>query len=171
MIRTGADWRETGWDEAFAAVERGLTGVAGRHGRQALAIYLGNPNTHTLAGGLYAGGLAKALGSTNLYRASTVDQMPKHVSSGLLFGASLAIPVPDLDRASYLLVLGANPVDSGGSLCTAADFPSKLKALRARGGTLVVVDPRRTRTARGAGRRRGGRPGAGAGRRGGGGRT
>jgi len=159
MIRTGADWRETGWDEAFAAVERGLTGVAGRHGRQALAIYLGNPNTHTLAGGLYAGGLAKALGSTNLYSASTVDQMPKHVSSGLLFGDSLAIPVPDLDRTSYLLVLGANPVDSGGSLCTAADFPGKLKALRARGGTLVVVDPRRTRTARLADRHLGIRPG------------
>ena len=159
MVRTGADWHEVTWDEAFAAVERGLTGVVERHGRQALAIYLGNPNAHTLAGGLYASGLAKALGSTNVYSASTVDQMPKHVSSGLLFGDTLAIPVPDLDRTSYLLILGANPVDSGGSLCTAADFPGKLKALRARGGTLVVVDPRRTRTARLADRHLGIRPG------------
>ncbi|WP_329259095.1 molybdopterin oxidoreductase family protein [Actinoallomurus sp. NBC_01490] len=159
VIRVGGDWREVTWEEAFAAVERGLTGVAGRHGRQALAIYLGNPNAHTLAGGLYAGPLVRALGTTNVYSASTVDQMPKHVSSGLLFGDSLAIPVPDLDRTSYLLILGANPVDSGGSLCTAADFPGRLRALRERGGRLVVVDPRRTRTARLADRHLAVRPG------------
>ena len=159
MVRTEDGWRQVGWDEAFAAVERGLAGVAARHGRQARAIYLGNPNVHTLAGGLYSSGLAKALGTTNIFSASTVDQMPKHVSSGLLFGDPMAIPVPDLDRTSYLLMLGANPVESGGSLCTAADFPGKLKALRKRGGTLVVVDPRRTRTARLADRHLGIRPG------------
>jgi anaerobic selenocysteine-containing dehydrogenase len=159
MIRTGDEWREVTWEEAFAAVERGLTGVAGRHGRQALATYLGNPNVHTLAGGLYTPLFAKALGTPNIYSASTVDQMPKHVSSGLLFGDPLAIPVPDLDRTAYLLMLGANPVESNGSLCTAADFPGKLKALRGRGGTLVVVDPRRTRTARLADRHLGIRPG------------
>ncbi|GAA4627695.1 molybdopterin oxidoreductase family protein [Actinoallomurus vinaceus] len=160
MVRDGDDWREVGWEEAFAAVRRGLDGVVGRHGRQALALYLGNPNVHTLAGGLYAGPLARALGSTNVYSASTVDQMPKHVSSGLLFGDPFAIPVPDLDRTSYLLMLGANPLESNGSLCTAADFPGKLKALRRRGGTLVVVDPRRTRTARLADRHLPIRPGA-----------
>jgi anaerobic selenocysteine-containing dehydrogenase len=159
MVRTEDGWRQVGWDEAFAVVERGLTGVAGRHGRQALAIYLGNPNVHTIAGGLYSSGLAKALDTPNIYSASTVDQMPKHVSSGLLFGDPMAIPVPDLDRTSYLLMLGANPVESGGSLCTAPDFPGKLKALRRRGGTLVVVDPRRTRTARLADRHLGIRPG------------
>ncbi|MFL6051722.1 MAG: molybdopterin oxidoreductase family protein [Actinoallomurus sp.] len=160
LVRDGDDWRQVGWEEAFAAVRRGLDGVAGRHGRQALALYLGNPNVHTLAGGLYAGPLARALGSTNIYSASTVDQMPKHVSSGLLFGDPLAIPVPDLDHTSYLLMLGANPMESNGSLCTAADFPGKLKALRRRGGTLVVVDPRRTRTARLADRHLTIRPGA-----------
>jgi anaerobic selenocysteine-containing dehydrogenase len=160
MVRTGDEWHEVTWDEAFAAVERGLGEVVERHGRQALAIYLGNPNVHTIAGGLYAGPLAKALGTTNIYSASTVDQMPKHVSSGLLFGDPLAIAVPDLDRTAYLLILGANPMESNGSLCTAADFPGKLKALRARGGTLVVVDPRRTRTARLADRHLTIRPGA-----------
>jgi anaerobic selenocysteine-containing dehydrogenase len=159
MVRTGTEWRPVTWDEAFATVDRGLSETAERHGRQALAIYLGNPNVHTLAGGLYSGELAKALGTPNLYSASTVDQMPKHVSSGLMFGDPLAIPVPDLDRTSYLLVLGANPVDSNGSLCTAPDFPGRLKALRRRGGTLVVVDPRRTRTARLADRHLGIRPG------------
>jgi anaerobic selenocysteine-containing dehydrogenase len=74
--------------------------------------------------------------------------MPKQVSAGYMFGAALSIPVPDLDRTDYLLMLGANPYASNGSLCTAPDFPGRLEAMRARGGRLVVVDPRRSRTAR-----------------------
>ena len=105
------------------------------------------PNAHTLAGVLYVRPLLHALGTKNLFSASTVDQMPKHVSSGLLFGNALAIPVPDLDRTDYLLMLGANPWESNGSLCTAPDFPGRLKAIQERGGRFVVVDPRRTRTA------------------------
>jgi len=135
------------WDEAFAAVEAGLTRVATAHGRDAVALYVGNPNAHTLAGQLYLGPLRKALGTKNVYTAASVDQLPKHVSAGLMFGDPTAIPVPDLDRTDYLLMLGANPLESNGSLCTAPDFPGRLKALRARGGRLVVVDPRRTRTA------------------------
>ncbi|GAA3443565.1 molybdopterin-dependent oxidoreductase [Planomonospora venezuelensis] len=147
MIRTGGEWREAGWDEAFEAVERGLASVTEAHGRQAVAVYLGNPNAHTMAGALYNPPLIKALGTRNVFSASTADQMPKHVSCGLMFGDPLAIPVPDLDRTDYLLMLGANPLESNGSLCTAPDFPGRLKALRRRGGRFVVVDPRRTRTA------------------------
>ena len=147
MVREGEQWREVGWDEAFAVVASGLGGVVAAHGRQAVGLYLGNPNVHTLAGGLYAAGLARALGSPNIFSASTVDQMPKHVSCGLMFGDPLAIPVPDLDRTDFLLMLGANPLESNGSLATAPDWPGRLKALRARGGRLVVVDPRSTRTA------------------------
>ena len=147
MVREGQRWREVSWDEAFAVVTAGLGGVVAAHGRQAVGIYLGNPNVHTLAGGLYAAGLARALGSPNVFSASTVDQMPKHVSCGLMFGNPLAIPVPDLDRTDFLLMLGANPLESNGSLATAPDWPARLKALRARGGRLIVVDPRNTRTA------------------------
>ena len=147
MIRDGEHWREVDWPEAFATVDAGFNGTVERHGRQAVASYLGNPNVHTLAGQLYTGLLARTIGSTNVYSASTVDQMPKHVSCGLMFGDPFAIPVPDLDRTDHLLMLGANPLESNGSLCTAPDFPGRLKALRARGGRLVVVDPRRTRTA------------------------
>jgi len=147
MVREGEQWREVGWDEAFAVVAAGLAGVVAAHGRQAVGLYLGNPNVHTLAGGLYAAGLARALSSPNVFSASTVDQMPKHVSCGLMFGDPLAIPVPDLDRTDFLLLLGANPLESNGSLATAPDWPGRLKALRARGGRLVVVDPRTTRTA------------------------
>lgn len=145
----GADGelREAGWDEAFAAVTAGVRPVVERYGPDAVAVVLGNPNVHTVAGGLYPPLLLGALRTRSLYTASTVDQMPKHVSSGLLFGDPHAIPVPDLDRTDHLLLIGANPLESNGSLCTAPDFPGRLKALRARGGTLTVIDPRRTRTA------------------------
>ncbi|WP_214409975.1 molybdopterin-dependent oxidoreductase [Sphaerisporangium fuscum] len=143
LIREGGEWREASWQEAFEAVERGLSAVPA----PSRAIYLGNPNAHTMAGALYAAPLIRALGTRQVYSASTADQMPKQVSAGLMFGHSLTIPVPDLDRTDYLLMLGANPLESNGSLCTAPDFPGRLKALRRRGGRLVVVDPRRTRTA------------------------
>ncbi|WP_433436702.1 molybdopterin-dependent oxidoreductase [Nonomuraea sp. CA-141351] len=144
LIREGDLWREVGWEEAFAAVKAGLDRVADR---RSVAVYLGNPNAHTMAGALYSAPLIKSLGTRNVYTASTADQMPKHVASGLMFGHPLAIAVPDLDRTDYLLMLGANPLESNGSVCTAPDFPGRLKALRRRGGRLVVVDPRRTRTA------------------------
>ncbi|MFG1924199.1 molybdopterin-dependent oxidoreductase [Cryptosporangium sp. NPDC048952] len=147
LVRRDGVLQPATWPEAFAAVEAGLTRVAAAHGRDAVAIYVGNPNAHTLAGQLYLGPLRKALGTTNVYTAASVDQLPKHVSAGLMFGDPTAIPVPDLDRTDYLLMLGANPLESNGSLCTAPDFPGRLKALKARGGRLVVVDPRRTRTA------------------------
>lgn len=147
LVREGGEWREVTWPEAFAAVERGLTGVIDRHGREALGVYLGNPNAHTVAGALYVPALARALGTRQIFSASTADQMPKHVAAGLMFGHPLSIPVPDVDRTDHLLMLGANPLESNGSLWTAPDLPGRLKALRRRGGRLVVVDPRRTRTA------------------------
>src|SRR5438309_8118943 len=100
-----------------------------------------------MAIGLYAQVLLRALGTRNVYSASTVDQMPKQVSAGLMFGTLLSIPVPDLDRTDYLLILGANPFVSNGSLMTAPDVPGRLRAIRRRGGKVVVIDPRRTRTA------------------------
>ncbi|MEO3811306.1 molybdopterin-dependent oxidoreductase [Sphaerisporangium sp. B11E5] len=143
LVRRDGAWHEVSWPEAFAAVERGLGAVPG----PSRAVYLGNPSAHTMAGTLYGTALIRSLGTRQVYSASTADQMPKHVSAGLMFGDPLAIPVPDLDRTDFLLMLGANPLESNGSLCTAPDFPGRLKALRARGGRLVVVDPRRTRTA------------------------
>jgi anaerobic selenocysteine-containing dehydrogenase len=158
----GADGelKETGWDEAFAAVAAGLGGVLAAGERDAVAVYLGNPNVHTMAGSLYPPQLLGALGTRNFYTASTLDQMPKHVSCGLLYGDPQAIPVPDVDRTDHLLIIGANPVESNGSLATVPDFPGRLKRLRRRGGRLTVVDPRRTRTARLADRHVAVRPGS-----------
>jgi anaerobic selenocysteine-containing dehydrogenase len=147
LVRENGELREAGWQEAFDLVAARMRPLIEEHGGNAVGVVLGNPNVHTMAGGLYPPVLLAALRTRNIFSASTLDQMPKHVSSGLLFGSAIAIPVPDLDRTDHLLMLGANPLESNGSLCTAPDFPGKLKALRRRGGTLTVVDPRRTRTA------------------------
>jgi anaerobic selenocysteine-containing dehydrogenase len=160
LVRRDGRLREATWDEAYDAIAAAVPGLVREYGAQSVGVVLGNPNVHTMAGALYPPLLLKALGTRNLFTASTLDQMPKHVSSGLLFGDPFAIPVPDLDRTDFLLLLGANPVESNGSLCTAPDFPGRLKALRARGGTLVVVDPRRTRTAALADRHLAPRPGS-----------
>jgi anaerobic selenocysteine-containing dehydrogenase len=159
LVRVDGELREATWQEAFDAVAAGLRPVVESHGPNAVGIVLGNPNVHTMAGALYPPALIAGLGTRSLFSASTVDQMPKHVSSGLLYGDANAIPVPDLDRTDHLLLLGANPLESNGSLCTAPDFPGKLKALKARGGTLTVVDPRTTRTAKLADRHVAIRPG------------
>ncbi|MET8018606.1 molybdopterin-dependent oxidoreductase [Streptomyces decoyicus] len=160
LVRRNGVLTEATWDEAFAAVQAGLRPLIEAHGNSSelpgareaggppVAVVLGNPNVHTVAGALYPPVLLAALGSRSVFTASTVDQMPKHVSSGLLYGDALAIPVPDLDRTDHLLVIGANPLDSNGSLCTAPDFPGRIRALRRRGGRLTVIDPRRTRTAK-----------------------
>ncbi|WP_203185288.1 molybdopterin oxidoreductase family protein [Streptomyces pratensis] len=159
LVRKGGVLREATWTEAFDVIAEKVPALVREHGEQAVGVFLGNPNVHTVAGGLYPPLLLSALGTRNVFTASTLDQMPKHVSSGLLFGDAHAIPVPDLDRTAHLLLIGANPLESNGSLCTAPDFPGKLKALRRRGGTLTVVDPRRTRTARLADRHAAVRPG------------
>ncbi|OAH15862.1 molybdopterin oxidoreductase family protein [Streptomyces jeddahensis] len=159
LVRKDGRLQEASWEEAFDAVAVGLRPLIEKHGPNSVGIVLGNPNVHTMAGALYPPVLIGAIGTRNVFTASTVDQMPKHVSSGLLYGDALAIPVPDLDRTDHLLLIGANPFESNGSLCTAPDFPGRLKALRARGGTLTVIDPRRTRTAKLADRHVAIRPG------------
>jgi anaerobic selenocysteine-containing dehydrogenase len=147
MLKRDGEWSEATWDEAFAEIERRLPPLVEAHGRDAVAVYVGNPSAHNLSAQLYGRVFNKALGTKNVFTASTVDQMPKHVSAGLMFGGPLTIPVPDLDRTMHLLVLGANPLASNGSLMTAPDARGRLRAIRERGGKVVVVDPRRSRTA------------------------
>jgi anaerobic selenocysteine-containing dehydrogenase len=146
--RTGSGWQEIPWDEALAEAADNLLRVRSQHGTESLAIYLGNPNAHNLGATLYGRVLIRSLGSHQRFSATSVDQLPKMISSCLLFGEQLLVPVPDVDRTAYLLVIGGNPVVSNGSLMTAPAMPKRLRALRARGGKLVVVDPRRTETAR-----------------------
>src|SRR4051812_8500546 len=138
------------WDEAFAVIAQRLPAVMDAHGRDAVAAYIGNPAAHSLAFLVYGKVVLKALGTRNVFPASTVDQFPKQLASAHMFGSATTVPVPDLDRCEHLLVLGANPLASNGSLMTAPDARGRLRAIRARGGRIVVVDPRRSRTAAGA---------------------
>ena len=159
LVKRDGRFEPASWDEAFAEVERRLLPIVERHGRDAVGIYLGNPNAHSLAALIFLRPLIRALGTTNVFSASTVDQRPKEVSAGLMFGGALTVPVPDVDRTDFLLMLGANPYASNGSLATAPDWPGRIEALLDRGGRLVVVDPRRTQTAEVASRHLAIRPG------------
>jgi anaerobic selenocysteine-containing dehydrogenase len=159
LVRRGDRLVEVSWDEAFAAVADGLGRVLAEHGGRSVGVYVGNPNAHTIAGALYGPLVMRALGTRAVFTASTLDQMPKQVAQGYLFGNPFAFSVPDLDRTDHLVIIGANPLVSNGSLATAADFGGKLKALRKRGGRLTVIDPSRTRTAALADRHLAPRPG------------
>jgi anaerobic selenocysteine-containing dehydrogenase len=151
MVRDcGGELRPASWEEAWAVIAERLPPLADEHGRDAVAVYVGNPAVHGLAPLLYGRVLLKALGTRSIFTASTVDQRPKEIAAGLMYGASLSVAIPDVDRTRHLLMLGANPLASNGSLMTAPDMRGRLKALRARGGKLVVVDPRRSRTAEAA---------------------
>jgi len=150
LVRRDGRHVEASWDEAFAEIERNLPGILSEHGRDSVAVYLGNPSAHHVGLGLYSRVLLKALSSHNIFSASTVDQMPKQVAAGLMFGTSLSIPVPDVDRTDHLWILGGNPLVSNGSLMTAPDMRERLRTIRERGGKVVVFDPRRTRTAEAA---------------------
>lgn len=159
LVRRDGLLTQATWDEAFGVVADRLGEVVREYGGASVGVYLGNPNAHTVAGTLYPPLILRGLGTHQVFSASTLDQMPKHVALGHMFGSPLAFTVPDLDRTDYLVIIGANPLVSNGSLATAADFPGKLRALRKRGGRLVVIDPARTRTAELADRHIAPRPG------------
>ena len=147
LIKRDGAFVEASWDEAFAEIERRLLPVLKAHGPDAIGLVVGNPSAHKISLLSYFPRLVRAIGSRNVFSASTLDQMPKQLSSGLLFGHWLSIPVPDIERCDYLLMLGANPMVSNGSLWTVPDYRGKAKAMRERGGKIVVIDPRRSETA------------------------
>ena len=147
LVKRDGGHVEVTWPEAWAVVAERLPAIMQQHGRESVAVYLGNPSAHSLSAMLYNRPMLQALGTKRRFSASTVDQMPRQVAAGYMFGTPVSVPVPDLDRTEYLVIIGANPYASNGSLCTAPDFPGRIEAMRARRGTLVVVDPRRSRTA------------------------
>ncbi|MGZ4464061.1 MAG: molybdopterin-dependent oxidoreductase [Nocardioides sp.] len=161
-IGTGPDaqWVEIGWDEALDLVAEGLASAVNTHGRNAVGVYLGNPNAHSLGSSTHGVPLVKSLGTRNRFSASSVDQIPHQLVAWQLYGHQLLLPIPDIDRTSYFLVVGANPMASNGSLMTVPDFPARVRDLKKRGGRMVVIDPRRTETAKVAGEHHFVRPGS-----------
>ncbi len=147
MIKRDGVHEPASWEEAYAEIQQRLLPALDATERQGGAVYLGNPVVHSLDLLLYSKAVSLAVGSRKVFSASTVDQRPREVASALVYGSSLTIPVPDVDRTDCLVIVGANPVVSNGSLATAPDWPGRLKAVGERGGSVIVIDPARTKTA------------------------
>ncbi|MAR91156.1 MAG: dehydrogenase [Pseudomonadales bacterium] len=147
LLRTNEGWEPISWENAFNEVAARLRNLQAKHGRHAVGVYLGNPNIHNMGTMLTLLPFLSALGTGNRFSATSVDQLAPMLVALKLFGNQLLIPVPDLDRTDFMVCLGANPMASNGSLMTAPGFRQRIKELQARGGRLVVIDPRRTETA------------------------
>ena len=149
VVRTAqGEWKEVSWDEAITYAAQRLSAVQAEHGDDALAVYLGNPNVHSLGALTHHPTLVRLLRTRNRFSATSVDQLPHHVASWALYGHQYLLPVPDIDRTALLVLVGHNPTASNGSLWTVPDFPQRRRELAARSGRLVVLDPRRTETAK-----------------------
>jgi anaerobic selenocysteine-containing dehydrogenase len=146
--RTPDGWQRLGWEEAFDEVAQNLKRIHAVHGRNSLATYLGNPTVHNSGALLFAPGFIRSLHTRNRFSATSVDQLAHHLSAYLMFGHQLLLPVPDLDRTNFFLILGANPAVSNGSMMTAPGMNRRLQEIRGRGGKVILIDPRFTETAR-----------------------
>ncbi len=145
--RTAVGWEQISWDEAFDEVVSNIKHIQAEYGRNAIGLYQGNPNIHNLGAMLYSPPFVRTLRTKNRFSATSTDQLPHHFAAYFMFGHQLLLPIPDVDRTDFMLMLGANPLASNGSLMTAPDIANRLKALQKRGGKLIVIDPRRTETA------------------------
>ncbi|MDQ7028050.1 MAG: molybdopterin oxidoreductase family protein [Anaerolineae bacterium] len=146
--RTENGWEEISWQTAFNEVETNLKAIQAKYGNHAVGIYLGNPNVHNLGSILFGSSFIRSLRTKNRFSATSVDQLPHHFAAYFMFGHQLLLPIPDIDRTHFMLMFGANPLQSNGSLMTAPGVEKRLKAIQARGGKVVVIDPRQTRTAK-----------------------
>jgi anaerobic selenocysteine-containing dehydrogenase len=144
--RTKTGWEDISWEEAYTEIAEKFKTIQAKHGKNSLALYLGNPNAHNLGNTLFLKPFMKSLGTINRFSSASADQMPHHVASNFMFGAGMLIPVPDIDRTDFMLIIGGNPVVS--SMMTAPNVIGRLKAIQKRSGKVVVVDPRRTHTAK-----------------------
>ena len=145
--RTPHGWLRIGWDEAFDEVVKNLKRIQADYGRSSVATYLGNPNVHNSGAMLFAPGFIRSLHTRNRFSATSVDQLAHHLAAYLMFGHQLLIPIPDVDRTKFFLILGANPAVSNGSLMTAPGMSRRLNEIRQRGGKVVLIDPRYNETA------------------------
>ncbi|MDO6522633.1 molybdopterin-dependent oxidoreductase [Shimia thalassica] len=138
---------EISWEEAYDFAAQRLQEVQQAHGKDAVGVYLGNPNAHKFGNLLNLPRLVKALGTVNRYSSATADQIPHHVASIHMMGHPMLIPVPDVERTDFMVIIGGNPLVSNGSMMTAPGFGKRMDEIKARGGQVVVIDPRRTETA------------------------
>lgn len=147
LKKVDGQWQEISWDEALDLAAEKLVGIQQKYGNNAVGEYWGNPASHNFGLMMSTGKFRRALGSRNLFTAASLDQMPHQLTSHLMFGLANAFTIPDIDHTHYMLMLGANPAASNGSLMSAGDVLKRLEGIKARGGKLVLIDPRRNETA------------------------
>lgn len=146
--RTKNGWVAISWENAFDEIETALKRIQKQYGKNAIGSYRGNPTVHNIGLMLFGAPFLQSLGSNQKYTATSIDQLPHHFASLYMFGHYLMLPIPDIDRTDFMLIMGGNPAVSNGSIMTAPDFANRLKAIKKRGGKVVVIDPRYTETAK-----------------------
>ncbi|OBI15095.1 molybdopterin dinucleotide-binding protein [Mycobacterium sp. E2327] len=146
MIKVDGRWQEVSWDAAFRRCTELLTPVIEKYGIGAVTAYTGNPLAHSFSLARYAGVLMGMSGMPVTYSPGTVDQWPKNLSSHLMYGLWWNFPVPDIERTDLMVIMGANPAASQGSLLAAPDVMGLINGIRKR-GKVIVIDPVRTQTA------------------------
>ena len=147
MRRVGSQWQAIAWQDAFELIAEKLHSIQQRHGQDTVAVYQGNPSVHNYGLMTHSNYFLGQLKTRNRYSATSVDQLPQHLTSYLMYGHGMLLPIPDIDHTDFMLILGGNPLASNGSIMTVPDVEKRLKAIQARGGKIVVVDPRRSETA------------------------
>ncbi|MBW1831848.1 MAG: molybdopterin oxidoreductase family protein [Deltaproteobacteria bacterium] len=146
--RVGDRWEPMSWDDAFTEVVDRIEKIQDDHGRDAVGVYLGNPNAHNFGTLVFGPPFLRTLGSKNRFSATSCDQLPLMMASYFMYGHQLLFPVPDVDRTDFMMLIGANPLASNGSIMAAPGIKKRLEAISKRGGKVVVIDPRRCETAR-----------------------
>lgn len=157
--KVDGQWQEISWEEAYDFAVQGMLDVQTRHGKNALALYAGNPNVHNYGSLTHGAMFSKLLKTHNRFSSTSLDQLPLQMMCRLMYGHQLAVPIPDIDNTDYFVIMGGNPVASNGSMMTVPDFKNRIKELHARDGKLVVLDPRKTETAKIADEHYGVKPG------------
>lgn len=146
--KTATGWKEISWKTAYDEVAQKLQSIQKKYGKNAVGSYRGNPTVHNTGLMLFGTPFIQSLGSNQKYTATSVDQLPHHFASLMMFGHYLLLPIPDIDRTDFMIIMGGNPAVSNGSIMTAPDFSNRLKAIKKRGGQVVVIDPRFTETSK-----------------------
>lgn len=146
--KAATGWEPISWEDAFLEIEKNIKSIREKYGNQALGSYIGNPNAHKVGNALFLPFYLRALNSRNKYSSASADQLPHHVASNFMFGHPMMIPIPDIDRTDFMIIIGGNPLVSNGSMMTSPNFSKRMKRIKERGGKIVVIDPRRTETAR-----------------------
>lgn len=146
--KTGDQWQQISWQEAYDTIEKKIKSIRRTYGENSIASYMGNPIVHNFGMMVFIKTLLRAIGSKNIFSATSMDQLPHHFAAHYMFGHEFRLPVPDINRTDFMIIMGANPLASNGSIMSSAGVKRRLNDIKERGGKFIVIDPRKTETAK-----------------------